>query len=516
MPLGRGDDPYLRGFNCFHEHCADNKTKEFIGYVLTHSDFDSLPVKDPSIGVFQRYCFEETGNRIWRLDSSTPTPVDINGFKTKYNQRVTAFKQGSKGLTTRAMTVAQLWLESPYRQDVDGVVHIPDGDRFVRDTRSGTLSINTYRPPIWGDGAYDQADVDIFLEFLDYLLPSQLERDYFIDWLASKVQNATFRGTGIMMVTPSFGVGRSTLGNMISTLLGEHNSLNVPFDDLLGATPYNYWELAQFVVVSEAKESADFMSSKGPHKAYETLKQRLDTTNNMATVNIKFEPQRSVKVCTSYLILTQHLDAVAIPKDDRRLTIFSNPITPATPAYFTHVNKWLQCLDDEDQPMWARSVYRYLRKWEVKDTDRLMLPLHNSIKDAMVDESAQLPAKVCKYLAQYLTETQGVWAVTQHQLSVVLAQSLIKMDYDKELRDGHLKHCLNDITLGMRMNMRADGVVSKVRLFKGVDRKVELKPDDLKAVNTEVPEHLKSMVEESVKRFDSSEAVNFIVDTMPR
>jgi hypothetical protein len=516
MPLGRGEDPYMRGFNCFHEHCADNKTREFIGYVLTHSDFDCLPVKDPSIGVFERYCFEETGNRIWRLDSSVPTPVDVNGFKTKYNQRVTAFKQGSKGLTTRTMTVAQLWLESPYRQDVDGVAHIPDGPRFVRDPRNGTLTINTYRPPIWGDGIYDQADVDVFLDYVDYLLPAEDERDYFLDWLTCKAKNTTFRGTGIVMVTPAFGVGRSTLGNMISTLLGSHNSLNVPFDDLLGATQYNYWELAQFVVVSEAKESADFLSSKGPYKAYETLKQRLDTTNNMATVNIKYEPQRSVKVCTSYLILTQHLDAVAIPREDRRLTVMSNPLTPADPEYFTKLNKWLQRLDDEDQPVWARSVYRYLRQREVKDTERLMLPLNNNMKQVMVDESSQLPARVCTYLAMYLSETQKIYAATQHQLLHMLMQALMRLDYDRELREAHLKNCLNDITMGMRMNMRAEGVVSKVRIIKGLEKRMSIKPDALKALNADVPLALKTRVEADVKRLNMQEAVDFVVDNMPR
>jgi hypothetical protein len=513
-PVGRGADPYIRSFNCFHEHCADNHTKEFIHFILSNSDFGSIPIRDPSAGLFERYCFDETHNRAWRLDGNTPTPVDINGFRTKFNQPVMAFKLGSKGLQPRSMTVAQLWLESPDRQDVHGIVHRPGEDRFVQNSRDSTVCINTYRPAPWGDGKYDMAEVQPFIDYVQYLVPNKKEREYFLDWLASKIQNPLFRGTGILMVTPSFGIGRSTLANMLSELVGSHNALNVPFDDLLGAGKYNYWEVAQIVTVSEAKESADFTTSKGPHKAYETLKQRIDTTNITTVVNIKYAPHRTANVCTSYLILTQHADAIAIPKDDRRVSVITNPITPKPTAYFTKLNKWLQLCDKDGQLIWAKHVYRWLREHVVENPDRLMLPLDSVGKTTMIDEGKTLPARVCEAIASYLSKKE-TYAITVPQLRATLDVVLRELHYDREHRDAFYRNCFNDVSLTMGMNMRVGGKVCRVRAFKQITERFNFTSEHLKMGNKDVPEDIKNMVKASVDNINIQKIAKAVVDTLP-
>jgi len=510
-PIGRGD-VYMRAFHCFHEHCADSHTKEFIQYVLANSEFNSIPIRDPSAGIFERYCFEEATNKAWRLNGITPTQVDLNGFKTKHNQSVTAFKLGSKGLQTRAMSVAQLWLESPYRQDVHSVVHMPGDELFVRDAQHETVSLNTYRPPIWGDGKYDDTHVAKFESYLEYLLPAKKEYAYFLDWLSAKMQNPMFRGTGIVMVTPAYGVGRNTLAGMVSELVGHHNAVAVSFDDLLGGTDYNFWETAQLVVVSEAKETADFMSSKGPHKAYETLKQRVDTTNNFTTVNIKHVAQRTVKVCTSYLILTQHTDAVAIPADDRRLTVLSNPLSPATPAYFTEINAWLGVKAKDGNPEWARSVYRWLRTRKVVNPDRLMLPLVNKGKKAMVTDGQSLPARLCSGLVEHLSEC-GVFALTQQQLRLIIDGALVGLNYDIEHRDNFYRNCFNDVSVASNMVVRAGGRLSRVRVFKQAVAKKKLTPEIMKLANTELPRDIKQFFTTAVDQINTIELTKHLIES---
>lgn len=511
-PIGRGD-VYTRGFNCFHEHCADNHTKEFIHYVLSNSDFNSIPIKDPSAGIFERYCFDEASNKAWRLNGVVPTQVDINGFKTKHNQSVTAYKLGSKGLQTRAMSVAQLWLESPYRQDIHGVTQSPADDLFVVDGKHETVSLNTYRGPGWGEGSYDKKDIKNFMAYLEYILPDENERLYFLDWITAKMQNPLFRGTGIVMVTPSYGVGRNTLGNMISELVGKHNAVGVSFDDLLGGTDYNYWELAQLVVVSEAKESADFMSSKGPHKAYETLKQRVDTTNNYTTVNVKHVAQRTVLVCTSYLILTQHIDAVAIPADDRRLTVLSNPLVPGTPAFFTKHNKWLSIKDENGEAAWAKSVYRWLRERKLEDPDRLMLPLANKGKRVMVDEGQPLPVRACTAISKHLIEKE-IYALSQKQFRAMLDTVLLGMNYDREHRDTFYRNCFNDVSVASNLMVRTDGRISRVRMFKPAIALQGVTPAHLKMTNGELPATLKDFLIESVDKVDTTAVSKHILDNM--
>tara|TARA_R110000744_G_scaffold100364_4_gene193632 strand:- start:264 stop:2771 length:2508 start_codon:yes stop_codon:yes gene_type:complete len=514
-PIGRGEDPYIRGFNCFHEHCADNHTKEFIHFILNNSDFGAIPIRDASVGIFERYCFDETSNRAWRLDGGTPTPVDINGFRTKFNQPVLAFKLGSKGLATRSMTVAQLWLESPYRQDVHGVVHMPGEPRYVGNEKNGTVFINTFQPAPWGEGKFEMEHVDKFLDYVKYLIPNAKERGYFTDWLASKMQNPLFRGTGIMMVTPSFGIGRSTLGSMLGELVGAHNAVNVSFDDLLGATQYNYWEIAQLVTVSEAKESADYMHSKGPYKAYETLKQRIDTTNALTTVNIKYAPHRTVNVCTSYLILTQHADAVAIPRDDRRLTVISNPIEAASPQYFADLNAWIRETDSDGLPIWARHVYRWLRERKVKNPNRLMLPLASTGKDEMIQQGKTLPSLVCEEIAAYCV-AKGCFGATQLQLRAAVDLALMGLRYDHEHKDNFFRNCFNDISLSSGVVMRSKEGVGRVRVFKQIIILHQFSSEDLKMTGNELDREKKRLLEDSVEAFKPEVIAKAVVDNMPQ
>lgn len=465
-PIGRGD-LYTRGFNCFHEHCANNKTKELISYVLHNSDFTAIPVRDPSAGVFEKYCLNEAHDKVWRLGGSEPTAVVMSGFKNKNNQTVHAWTHGAKGVKLRAMSVAQLWLESPYRLDVDDVIHSPGDPQFIRDERADRLLLNTYRGPLWGDGAFDESHAEKFLAYVEYLLPIDNEREYFLDWLTAKIQDPTFRGTGIIMATSAYGVGRSTLGNMIGDLVGRHNAADVSFDDLLGATDYNFWETSQFVLVSEARESADYMTSKGPHKAYETLKQRIDSTNTMTTVNIKYQPQRAVKVCTSYLILTQHADAVAVPKDDRRLTVMSNPEQPAPPAYFTELNAWLQEKDKDGSLTWAKNVYRWLRARKLVNAERLNLPLTDNVsKEEMIEESRGLPESVAHLVAKYAHEKE-LHAIGAIQLRDIVTVCVQKIDMDAPiLTRARLKHVLSDVVIKYAPVAKIDGKTDKLRLFK--------------------------------------------------
>lgn len=512
--LGRGDNPYMRGFNCFHEHCADQHTKEFIQYVLSNSDFGAIPIKDPSAGLFERYCFDETNNRVWRLSGELPTSGDINGFRTKFNQPVTAFRLGPKGITTRFMTVAQLWLESPYRQDVHGVVRRPGEGFFIKNEKHDTVHINAYRSPPWGDGKFSVKRVKKFEAYIEYLIPNDQERLYFLDWLSAKIQNPLFRGTGIVMVTPTFGTGRNTLGNMISELVGTYNAATVSFDNLLGATKYNYWEAAQIVIVSEAKESAEFMMSKGPHRAYETLKQQIDTTNYTVIVNFKYGPQETVNVCASYLIFTNHADAIAIPPDDRRLTVISNPLIPKNSTYFTQLNKWLRVTDENGDPAWAKHAYRWLRSRTIVDPDRLMLPFYSDSKQRMIDESRSLPARVCQSVALHLI-SNDIFAITQQQFRTVLNTVLLGLNYDREHRDLFYRNCFNDVSWGTGFNVRVDTKVHKVRLFKQITSACDVLPEHLKMTNSDLPKYLKDFIMRSIDAIDTTKIAKAVVDNIP-
>lgn len=444
-PLGRGENPETRGFHCFHEHCADYKTVDFLKYILYNSDISMLPVYDPSATLFATFALDSVNNKVWRYGGGSRLAYNMDGFKTQFNERVGALTIAATGEAKFiSTTTANVWLSSPYRTVVAGGVHDPGSDSIVED-ENGVLWVNTYRPVGWGRGSYAQAHVDKFLDFLHYLLPSDMEFNYFLDWLASKAQNPLFRGTGIVMVAEAFGVGRSTLGNMLCTLFGVNNSANIAFNELIGGGSYNHWEDKLFITVSEARETTGSGQTKGAYKAYEELKQRVDTTVQEAILNLKFQPHVKVKVCSSYLILTNHINAMAMPEADRRLTVLRNPDKPKQPAFFIHLNNWLNEKDDKGRPAWAKSVYRWLLTHKVGDPARLMLPLNTLAKTDMSEQAAYGPAKAAKQLARHLKDEEIEYIGSKQFHNMVI--TLLHQSGDpkaSDYLDTYVRNCLND------------------------------------------------------------------------
>ena len=471
-PLGRGEgkESAMRAFHCFHESCADNTTSSFIEHVLYNSDLRAIPVFDPTGTLFNNYVFDSTNNRVWRCGHGSTLAMNMEGFKTEYNNHTSALVIGTKGkVERRNITAANLWLTSPYRVVVAGGMHDPAGGSLIED-ETDQLWVNTFRPVRWGSGEFDMAHVDKFKKHIDYLLPDEEQRVYFMDWLAAKVQDPYFRGTGIVMVAESFGVGRTTLGNMLSELFGLQNSVNVAFDTLLNPNEYNHWEDKQLIVVSEAKETAAISESRGAYRAYEALKQRVDTTVTETTLNIKFQPHRRVKVVSSYLILTNHTNAVAVPANDRRLTILRNPDMPAPQAYFNELNQWIGERDEHRRPVWAKHIWRWLADYEVSDHDALMHPLHTESKTQMTEQGLHGPGKVIKELAS-LAANSGMYYVGSNHLAQLVRAVLFNVGDPKadEYKENFMRNCLNDESISYPNWKVRTGVqkeVQRVRLFK--------------------------------------------------
>ena len=513
-PVGRGDAKYRnrRTFHCFHESCKTHKTPDFLSYVLVGSDLTAIPIHDPTGPLFSNYVFDSANNRVWCGGQA----MNIDGFKTEFNQFTNAYVIGKEGKIQQVkMSAAQLWLTSPYRTVVRGAVHDPLGGRLVKDESIGHLMINTYKGVNWGTGDYDQTDVVAFTDYLEYLLPSKAERNYFTDWLAAQVQDPYFRGTGIIMVAENFGIGRSTLGNMLTTLLGGQNTANVDFNELLSPQAYNHWEDKQLIVISESKETTPYAQSKGGYRSYEALKQRIDTTVGEATLNAKYQPHKRVVVCSSYLILTNHTNAVSVPDNDRRLTVLSNPLIPKPTEYFMSLNAWLQIKDKFKQPAWAKSVYRWLKQYDIKDANALMLPLGTEAKTSMSEGGLHGPARAVRALMNKCYNVSAPY-IGSVQLKGLTRDILYAINDPKaqEYTDDYITNCMRDETICFA-NWKSrpsdrDSQIQRVRVFKKSLLAGEViaynHSVDIKATAAKIPTGMKDAAKVSMQYIEDNKA----------
>ena len=374
-PVGRGIEPqYLkfRAFKCFHEHCAGHGGHDFLEYVAANGGPEAS-IKDDAAELTARYAYDVSEDAAVLIkDTVVPKFIPLKNFRNLHPQKTRVIHRDGK---EKDVAEVSLWVNAPNRVNVWGRTYDPTTSAKLVEDTEGRLYINMYSPPTWGAGDFDQSHVDKFVDFCEYLIPNKDSREYFLDWLGCKVQNMGFRGAAIIMIASAQGTGRTTLSHMLSMLFGTQNVEHVPFDRLTGDAPFNDFLTSPFIV---SDETLDTNADRGYYKAYEHLKTLIDPRPQEMRVNPKYGRQRIQTVYSSFLMFSNHANALAAAPNDRRLYVLNNPDIPATPEYFEGLNNWIQ---DEE---WMLHIWRWFMTREVSETVMTSPAPTTAAKDAML------------------------------------------------------------------------------------------------------------------------------------
>ena len=367
-PLGYGQGIYRnrRSFNCFHDHCSEQHTSDFLAHMETLGA-PRVPVHETNMHLFKTYAYDKQGNGLWEVDGRHK-PVFMS-VASAANVLVDNVFLNDRNGNPKVTTELNYFLKnSRHKVIVHGVTYDPSTkDKIVTDTY-GNLAINMFYTPDWGVGDCDMKIVEEFTNYLKYLIPDEKDYEFFMDWLAAKVQNMGFRGQAIIMVALTQGMGRTTLGKMLGVLFGEANMESVPFETLTGDSAYNDWQGKPIIVTDETLAIA---KDDNKYKVYERLKEKVDTTPKMVRINPKYGMQREQMCYTSYLMFSNHTDAMVMAKNDRRFRIIMNAHDPADAKYFSKINNMLDA--ERGENYWARHVWRHLNERKV-DSAELLKP----------------------------------------------------------------------------------------------------------------------------------------------
>lgn len=441
-PLGRGENVDQRAFYCHHGHCkTTNTTAEFLKYIAGVSGIQAGAF-DPSAALTTQYVFDKLCNSVWDIKSDLrEMKITMQSFNTLHPHKAVVHTVEGK---PKLIGMTSLWAVSPSRVVVAGSTYDPSTTARIVD-RKGENFVNLFSIPEWGHGPIDQKDVDTFTQYLEYLIPEQQDRDYFLMWLAAKCQDMSFRGAAIVMVANKQGVGRSTLADMIKTLLGATNVADVPFGEMIGDNQFNEWQEKPFIV-SEETLSAD--PSKF-YNNYERLKTLVDPRSRGITINPKFGMKREVQAHGTYLFLTNHVNALAMPAEDRRFYVMNNALTPAAPAVFTALNKWLNKDDEDGMPSWGRSVYRWLQNYTVSIEELTAPPPVTQAKSDMAGASlSDIDFAVIKLLELWPDPYVNASEIFKVFSNPVLAGPL---RFDEDTKVKYVKRAVNDASTGYRL-----------------------------------------------------------------
>ena len=418
-PLGRGSGDWVqsRGFRCLHE---SHKGRGFKVAMKAWGEQGAPVVSgvDPLPWLQAKFTYVGVGKQVADLEQRRLGGTwlwDFEDWGNMHKGRVmvpgrdapidmkTAFLESKK---THKVVDTIFW---PVRADQD--VAIVEQNSQER--------VNVYAPP---NHAYSKADPDVFLDHIDFLLADDIERDLFLDWLAFKIQNPDIRSYAVVMIAEDgFGVGRSWLKalleevvpNMVETatlpqLIGKGTSAE---------NTYNDWCARNlFLIIEEAKDN---MSKDDFYHGYETFKKNVDTRVSRVRVNPKYGRTRDDWMFFNALIMSNHSDALAIPGNDRRVCVLTNPSVMADPEYYERLQGSL----GSGEP---GRVYWYLMERDVSGYDHIYPPMTKG-KRLMTDQNKAPSDEI----VAHIIDACGGQIFTKKMLRSRIMAAAHALDYSK-------------------------------------------------------------------------------------
>ena len=235
---------------------------------------------------------------------------------------------------SQVINPASLWSSDPRRIVVGGHRFRPDlsGQRLVTGDE-GQQFINTYREPMLevASDAVVASSRAAFEALLCHLMPNALDRDWFRMWIAAKVQRPWVPNCGVIMVAEQQGTGRGTLFDMISPALGRQYVRSISSTELMGGSgqgQYNEWLASSTLVLCEevmAGDDAGGAMTWKRREVYERLKQLVDPRQRIMEIRRKGLQNYSTEVFASILMATNHLNALPLDRNDRRIAVLIQP-----------------------------------------------------------------------------------------------------------------------------------------------------------------------------------------------
>jgi hypothetical protein len=247
----------------------------------------------------------------------------------------------------KVVPIHSLWLCSRDRMHAEGYAYRPDKSRMFRD-EGGYSWLNSFHLPD-SEETTEKGKLGTFFEHMNYILPDPVERAWFISWIAFNVQKPNTR----CKVTPLHisldqGTGRGWIVELMQSLLGFWNCTKTKMDVLSGvgsAGQYqDYLNNSLFCSVEEVKESDKRFSISDRIRDY--------LTENYLEVNVKFGSKNTQRVFTNFFFMSNHMDALVIPKEDRRIVVLSGPTHHRSEGYYATLYDFL---DDPDAVNQLRS-----------------------------------------------------------------------------------------------------------------------------------------------------------------
>ncbi|MDX1486602.1 MAG: DUF5906 domain-containing protein [Acidiferrobacterales bacterium] len=192
----------------------------------------------------------------------------------------------------------------------------------------GMSMVNTYRAPLLepptaldDDG---QGVVDMFLSHLAMTVEDPREQGIILDWMTWVYQNPGQRVNWALLLQGAQGSGKSYFASVLQMLMGR---LVTSLDPTAIAGRFTGWAHGSLVVVVEEVR----ISGTNKYEVLDRMKPFI--TNAVVQIEEKGRDHRTVPNFTSYMMLTNHKDAIPLTQGDRRYCVIFGRIQSEEQLY---------------------------------------------------------------------------------------------------------------------------------------------------------------------------------------
>jgi len=218
---------------------------------------------------------------------------------------------------------------------MSGITYLPG---YARELAIGNQkfvnSFNAYIPK--GKVPDKYKEPTLLVNFLNRMMHDKIERMILLDFMAHVVQKPGQRINWAPILLGIQGTGKTTILEIMTIALGTINAK--PVSAALFTNSFNsYAEGSMFVFVEEIKISGD-----NRHRVLDRVKEII--TNNIVNLTNKGQDSREIRNVTSYMLGTNHPDALPIDDEDRRYAVLQT-ILDLTEQEFAVIYAFLE---DED------------------------------------------------------------------------------------------------------------------------------------------------------------------------
>jgi hypothetical protein len=305
---------------------------------LDPSDPALQPSKTPIWGMFQSrwaYCASRGF-----VDMDTGTVVKKEGFSDKHAylaQALTAELRPGHSRRKRLPTVAELFLSQADRLEVSDITYAP-GDPRLGPTNGHPPVFNAWRPTTIVASGVSAAQVQPWLDHVEFVMGSPSERDRFLRWCAFVAQHPKFKPNWCFLIMSLQGIGKDTMVWPVKLAVGDGNWKEELIYQL--ANSFNEVVETKFLVVGEtAQPRAGFVSA---HDFQTHLKPLTAKPPDFLWVNKKHQAPYRIPNRLAVMMFSNDESPLLLEKGQRRVHVVNRRDAKPEPiGYYKKLNDWL-------------------------------------------------------------------------------------------------------------------------------------------------------------------------------